>query len=479
MSFFHKDEDKNKENAERAKKTAEKKRDKAKKELRMDLREKGIAAYGGGTIIAIVILSITTLAFGTAAALLYMSNADNIATVSSSYSKAYYQLVMDANELETSLSKALAASGNYKGQLLYEASSTAQSLQNNLAVIPSEKEVETLSAFKFCNQTMDYTKYLAKKTYNGEEITLDEERNLESILETASKLKESLNMSYEYYGNNKDLFSMGILSGAFLSPVDISYDDLNESSIEYPTLIYDGPFSDIKELSEEELKEKNKVSREEAANKARELFGEDVSPMYEDENSDLAYTFSVGNGDTVVQISKQNGELLLLSKYREVGTQTISSDDGMEKAKKYLESVGFSDLEPVWKSETYGMLTINFAQSIDGTVCYSRLIKVVVALDNGEILGLEGTTYVARHEKQVDTMANISIAKAKDALSDKLEVISSRPAVIPKNENEIMTFEFFAEMNGNSFYIYVDAKTGEEIEVLKVVENESQGQNVI
>ncbi len=478
MPLFDKDEENNLKNAEKAKRNAEKKKTKAKKTLRMNLREKGIAAYGGGTIVAILILSVTTLVFGTFSVLLYTSNTTYSKVSAASYGKAYYQLVMDANNLETALSKAIVSSGNYKGRMLYEASSNAQSLQNNLAVLPSEKDEATSSAMKFCNQTMDYTKYLAQKAYDGKGLSEEEENNLKTLLETATAIKNSLNGSYENYGNSERLFFGGVFYGDYISPVDVTYDDLDESSLEYPTLIYDGPFSDVKELSEEELNEKS-ITIDEAIEIAKSCFGEDVSPLYEDENSDLAYTFSVGDGNTVIQLSKKNGDLLLVSKYREVGEKSLSDDDGIESCEKYLSSFGYNDVKVVWKSETDGILTVNFAQNVNDVICYSRLIKVVVALDNGEVLGMEGTTYVAKHENPVDTVTSITISAAKSALGKNLEIISSRPAVIPKNENEIMTYEFFVTQNGSEFYVYVDAKTGEEIEVLKVVDSKFQGQNVI
>lgn len=463
--------------AKKARIAAERKKMDAKKALRLDLRKKGVAAYGNGAIIA---LSITTLAFGVMAMLCYSSSGSFSAIASSSYNKAYYQLIMDANELENSLVKAQAASGSYKGQLLFEASANAQSLSNNLAVIPSEKEEDKQGVFKFCNQAMDYTKYLAKKAYDGKTLNSDEKEDLKKITETATALKNALNASYDNYGSNERLFSPMVLSSDFLNPVDVTYDDLNESSIEYPTLIYDGPFSDIKELSEEELKNKKTLTKEQAAERVRELFGNsEVNSLYDDEQSDLAYSFAIEGGNTIVQIAKESGDPILYSKYREVGETTLSHDDGINCGLCFLEGLGFTDLTAVWKSETDGVLTVNFAQLQGKAVCFSRLAKVVVALDDGEVLGYEGTTYVARRNAEVDTTTKITISEARKKLSSELTVISSRPAVIPKNQSEIMTYEFFAELNGSEFYVYIDAKTGSEVEVLRVVESKGQGQNVV
>ena len=125
------------------------------------------------------------------------------------------------------------------------------------------------------------------------------------------------------------------------------------------------------------------------------------------------------------------------------------------------------------------MLTLNIAYEDEGAVYYSRLIKVSVSMDNGEVLGLESATYVANMDKQHDVKTSISMEEAQKLVNKKLDVKTQRLTVIPINSKEITAYEFHGEYNDMTFYVYIDANSGEEINVLRVIENEQQGQIVL
>ena len=40
---------------------------------------------------------------------------------------------------------------------------------------------------------------------------------------------------------------------------------------------------------------------------------------------------------------------------------------------------------------------------------------------------------------------------------------------IPHDGEEVLAYEFYGNFGGNDYYIYVDAKTGEEVEVFTVI----------
>lgn len=57
-------------------------------------------------------------------------------------------------------------------------------------------------------------------------------------------------------------------------------------------------------------------------------------------------------------------------------------------------------------------MTINYAAVQNNVIIYPDLIKVKVALDNGEILGIETTGYLNNNEKRNLSNSNI-ISKEK------------------------------------------------------------------
>ena len=81
--------------------------------------------------------------------------------------------------------------------------------------------------------------------------------------------------------------------------------------------------------------------------------------------------------------------------------------------------------------ETYylnqeGISTINFAYKQDDVFVYPDLIKVKVALDNGEILGIESTGYLNSHQERTLKTPQITIEEAKQNLNPNLEILKRR-----------------------------------------------------
>jgi len=90
-----------------------------------------------------------------------------------------------------------------------------------------------------------------------------------------------------------------------------------------------------------------------------------------------------------------------------------------------------------------GNIVVNYAYSQDDVTIYSDLIKVKIALDNGEILGFESAGYLNCHEKRNIPKNIITEAKAKEDLNPRLEIKSGNLAIIPTEYNtEKLCWEF-------------------------------------
>ena len=124
--------------------------------------------------------------------------------------------------------------------------------------------------------------------------------------------------------------------------------------------------------------------------------------------------------------------------------------------------------------ETYylnenGILTINYAYVQENVIMYPDLIKVKVALDNGEILGFESTGYLNNHtERQIDKNI-ITKEEAKKTLNKRLNIQSEKLSVIPTEyKTEILCYEFKGKVEEREFIVYINAKTGVEEDILVI-----------
>ena len=130
--------------------------------------------------------------------------------------------------------------------------------------------------------------------------------------------------------------------------------------------------------------------------------------------------------------------------------------------------------------ETYylkqdGIVTINYAYKQDNVIMYPDLIKVKVALDNGEILGVETTGYLNNHtERNLDNI-KITEEEARKDLNDDLEITSSGMAVIPTEwKSEILCYEFKGKVEDKEFLVYINAENGREEDIL-IITNTPNG----
>ena len=247
---------------------------------------------------------------------------------------------------------------------------------------------------------------------------------------------------------------------------------------------YDGAFSNHIETANPKALIGSEVSVETAAKKVRECVQnatkreiEEVVYNGEIKGRLTLYSFEVKLKDTDysvdVQITKQDGKLMLYMSDRYVEKQNISIETAKKIGDKYLQSLGLSDFDPTYYQTTQNMTTINYAATQDNVLLYPDLIKVKVAMDTGEVCSVECTGYIFNHTERTNLEPTITEEKAKSNLSKDIKLESVRLAVIPTDSNnEVLTYEFKGQIEDNTFLIYINANTGKEENVLILLETE-------
>ena len=128
-------------------------------------------------------------------------------------------------------------------------------------------------------------------------------------------------------------------------------------------------------------------------------------------------------------------------------------------------------MKPTYYLKQGGTVTINYAYLQDNVTIYPDLIKVKIALDNGEVLGMETTGYLNNHTQRTIETPSISLEKAKASLNKKLSIISEDLAIIPTEWNtEIFCYEFKGRVDDTDFLVYVNAQTGKEENILVIID---------
>lgn len=83
-----------------------------------------------------------------------------------------------------------------------------------------------------------------------------------------------------------------------------------------------------------------------------------------------------------------------------------------------------------------GIATINFAYVQDNVTCYSDLVKVRVALDTGEIVGLETNGYIMNHAEENLSAPALSVDDAKSKISTGLDISNNKTCSCSEGQYE-------------------------------------------
>lgn len=355
---------------------------------------------------------------------------------------------------------------------LWKESGAAKSALSRLPL--SESHLD--NTYKYYSQVGDFALSLSRKISNGEKITQEEHRQLEKMLKLANVLSSQIAQTRSKLDNgqlsfdevrktlseNKDLNEVVKINGSF--------SDLEQAMTDYPTLLYDGPFSDhIETQKPKMLENKRGITKNEALKIAAKFTGipEDKFQDGSDEDSSMpCYGFTYDKTD--IAVTKSGGYICYILNSRFVGESTISAQDAVTRAKDFLSKNGITDLKESYYSVNDGVCTVNLAKLENGIICYPDLIKVSVALDNGEILALDARGYLMNHRERKIPSAEISKKEAESKLSPYLTVKSHREAIIPTDSaGEKYCHEFLCEAkNGEEVLIYINCETGKEENIL-------------
>lgn len=149
------------------------------------------------------------------------------------------------------------------------------------------------------------------------------------------------------------------------------------------------------------------------------------------------------DGRKSIGISKKGGHVVYMNYYREVSENKVSPEQAIEVGKNFLEKNGYKNMKETYYMMQSGNIVVNYAYTQDDATVYSDLIKLKIALDNGEILGMEAAGYLNCHEERNISKNIITKEEARKNLNPRLEIKSEGLAIIPTEYNtEILCWEF-------------------------------------
>ena len=438
---------------------------------------KGMNKIWSAITILLVIVSIIL------AVNLYNKNISYATVVENDNNQALYEIVDRVQNTKIYLAKALISKDATHGlKTLSNIWREANLAMCYLVMLPIESQ-EIENTEKFLNQVSEYSYSLFNKNMNGENLNDEDMAKIQELYNYSNDLSNTLTEMLDELNNGtlnwEDLKNN--TEDSEISQVS-NFDIVEENFHEYTGLIYDGAYSEHLTNSERKGLTGEEISEEQAKQIAEEFIGKDKIKETKNngfvENGNIpVYRFEIiTNEDKTIgiSISKKGGHIVFMNYDREISGENITEQEAIQKGKDFLGSKGYINMQETYSIKNSGFITINYAYKQEDVIIYPDLIKVKIALDNGEIIGIETMGYLNNHNIREIPTNLISEEEAIKDISKNTQKEIKGLAIIPTEFNtEILCYEIKGKINEIEFLTYINAQTGKEEDTLILINTEN------
>jgi spore germination protein len=233
----------------------------------------------------------------------------------------------------------------------------------------------------------------------------------------------------------------------------------------------------------------DKIDKKEAEKIARKWAkpkdGVEIKVTENGEGSDYGF-FSVYLEDkknkthSTMDITKKGGYPIWYLSSRDVKKQSISLNDGAEKAIAFLKDNDFTDLDLFESAQYDNMGVFTFVGTRGDVRIYPDAMRVKVALDNGDIVGFSAEDYLKSHHEREIPKPTISAEEAKKKVNPNVKIMEEGQGVIQNDLNkEVLCYEFIGVLGDDTYRIYINADSGIEEKVEKLDNAEQIYEDVV
>lgn len=350
-------------------------------------------------------------------------------------------------------------------ELLSGVSRQAASAADALASLPLS-HASMGGTVKFLNQVSDYALMLSLRAASGAAPDAEAIRKLGELKSRCTLLSGDLATSEAETWSRENLF---------YAPAQDQ-----DNGMDYPSMIYDGAFSDARHRGTPKALGKQQVDQQQAIELARAFVGADrVQSAQAGAPTGGAIecfgvTLTLTDGTVLnADVTRQGGKMLWIMPEKANFEPKLTLEECREAALSFLRQRGYGEMEANHYQVYDGLAVINFVALQDGVLLYPDLVKVQIRMDTGEMVGLESNNYLMNHEKRPAFAPAVTEAQARAQISPRLTVSSMRLCVIPYRDQEKLCWEAAGWYSDTEYRVYLDAATGEEVQVLQMVDSDS------
>ncbi len=363
-------------------------------------------------------------------------------------------------------------------ELLTGISKQADGVVSNLSALPLS-HVAMGDTVKFCNQLSDYALGLALSLAGGAKLTEAQLQQLEDMQSQCTLLLGQFVLARDAMVEQSLL--LRAQDSVYYAQAQMDQRPLEQVSnkdngMDYPTMIYDGAFSDARHYGRPKALGTTTINEAQAQELAVRFLGTDrvqeAKPGASTEGplASFGVNLTLKDGSQLTaEVTKTGGKLLWIVPEHASFPQKLTLQECEVAAKKFLQVHGYGVMEANHYQVYDGLAVINFVATQDGVLLYPDLIKLQMRMDTGEVVGLESNNYLMNHEKREGLTPSLTETQARERASSRLQVSGTRLCLIPFRDAERLCYELSGTWQDNEYRVYIDAKTGEEVQVLMMI----------
>lgn len=366
-------------------------------------------------------------------------------TVAELYQSALRQSAESLEELSLCMEKALLATDAARtAALLHRIGLCASNVQQSLGMLPAEQEGLT-TAQTLVHRLASESVALLPQVVDDAALTEDSRTWLRQQLTLCSQLASQLALADSY----TDLDSLHL-------DMDVPVETQIAKGLPQGT-----------------------ITQEEAMSIAQSFVGESrvrsVQAAPGTSGALAAYGVTVQAEDVQlnVEVTSQGGQVLWMMPETASFTVVQSLETCRQAAADFLSLHDYPAMVPVYDQAYDGLCVITFVPLQEDILLYPDLIRIQVRMDTAQVVGLEAHSYWLNHVPRQLAVPALSAEEAAAPVAQHAVVESVRLCVIPQASAEVLCYECAVTYQGESYLVYMDAQTGQEVDSLKFVPAEN------
>lgn len=169
-----------------------------------------------------------------------------------------------------------------------------------------------------------------------------------------------------------------------------------------------------------------------------------------------------------IEVSQSGGYILQYYHTRELHAPTYTIDQAKAQAEALLKKIALPSMVCVECNEDSNIASFVFVPKQEDVYLYPDMIKLQLALDNGELLSFDQTSYQTQHHQRTLSSPKLSEESILKNQNPNFQLTTIHLALIPDlySNKELLAYELRGNIFGESFSIFIDAQTGQELRII-------------